>query len=123
MPYSSHVDTYARDHLPAPAAQPDFLFGLPELQFPERLNCATELLDRHVKEGRGDRRCVSAPGGPSWTYAQLQRQADRLASAGELTKFVGGTENPVVPAADASARARENLIHVLFNHNDFVTIH
>src|SRR6185295_15839978 len=51
----------------------------PELQFPERLNCATELLDRAVKEGRGDRRCVSAPGGPAWTYAELQRQADRIA--------------------------------------------
>ena len=48
MPYSAHVDTFARDHLPAPSSQPDFLFELPELQFPERLNCATELLDRHV---------------------------------------------------------------------------
>jgi 2-aminobenzoate-CoA ligase len=79
MPYTAHVDTFARDHLPAPEAQPEFRFELPELHFPERLNCATELLDRHVKEGRGDRRCVSAPGGPSWTYAELQRQADRIA--------------------------------------------
>jgi 2-aminobenzoate-CoA ligase len=77
--YTAHVDTFARDHLPAPEAQPEFIFDLPELQFPERLNCATELLDRHVKEGRGERRCVSAPGGPSWTYAELQRQADRIA--------------------------------------------
>jgi 2-aminobenzoate-CoA ligase len=77
--YTAHVDTFARDHLPAPEAQPEFRFDLPELQFPARLNCATELLDRHVKEGRGDRRCVSAPGGPSWTYAELQRQADRIA--------------------------------------------
>ncbi len=79
MPHSAHIDTFARDHLPAPEAQPEFRFELPELQFPERLNCATELLDRHVREGRGDRRCVSAPGGPSWTYAELQRQADRIA--------------------------------------------
>jgi 2-aminobenzoate-CoA ligase len=76
---SAHVDTFARDHLPAPEAQPEFRFDLPELQFPERLNCATELLDRHVKEGRGDRACVSAPGGPSWRYEDLQRQADRIA--------------------------------------------
>jgi 2-aminobenzoate-CoA ligase len=79
MPYSAHLDTFARDHLPAPEAQPEFLFGLPELQFPPRLNCATELLDRHVKEGRGGRRCVSAPGGPSWSYAELLQQADRIA--------------------------------------------
>ena len=79
MSTTAHVDTFARDHLPPPEAQPEFRFDLPELQFPERLNCATELLDRHVKEGRGDRRCVSAPGGPAWTYAELQRQADRIA--------------------------------------------
>jgi 2-aminobenzoate-CoA ligase len=79
MPYTAHLDTFARDHLPAPEARPAFLFELPGLKFPERLNCATELLDRHVKEGRGDRRCVSAPGGPAWTYAELQQQADRIA--------------------------------------------
>jgi 2-aminobenzoate-CoA ligase len=79
MRYSAHIDTFARDHLPTPEAQPEFRFDLPELQFPERLNCATELLDRHVKEGCGDRRCVSAPGGPAWTYAELQREADRIA--------------------------------------------
>jgi 2-aminobenzoate-CoA ligase len=79
MPYTAHLDTFARDHLPPAESQPAFLFDLPELQFPERLNCATELLDRAVKEGRGDRPCVSAPEGPSWTYAELQRQADRIA--------------------------------------------
>ncbi len=76
---TTHVDTFARDHLPAAGSQPEFFFDLPELRFPERLNCATELLDRHVREGRGDRRCVGAPRGPSWTYAELQKQADRIA--------------------------------------------
>src|SRR6478736_3844684 len=79
MSYTAHTDTFARDHLPPAEAQPEFIFDLPELQFPERLNCATELLDRHVREGRGDRRCVSAPGGPAWTYAELQQQADCIA--------------------------------------------
>ncbi len=79
MPMTAHIDTFARDHLPPREAQPEFLFELPELQLPERLNCASELLDRHVREGRGERRCVSAPGGPAWTYAELQRQADRIA--------------------------------------------
>ena len=77
--YTAHVDTFARDHLPAPESQPEYFFELPELRFPERLNCATELLDRHVSEGRGDRRCVSAPGGPAWSYGELQKQADRIA--------------------------------------------
>ena len=76
---TAHVDTFAADHLPPPEQQPEFLFDLPELQFPERLNCAVELLDRHVREGRGDRPCVKAPSGPAWSYAELQRQADRIA--------------------------------------------
>ncbi len=80
MAGSAHLDTFARDHLPPPEQQPEYLFELPELQFPERLNCATELLDRHVEQGRGDRLCVSAPGGPRWTYAELQAQANRIAN-------------------------------------------
>jgi 2-aminobenzoate-CoA ligase len=76
---SAHVDTFAADHLPPPERQPEYLFDLPELRFPERLNCATELLDRHVAEGRGGRPCVMAPNGPAWSYAELQGQADRIA--------------------------------------------
>jgi 2-aminobenzoate-CoA ligase len=79
MTPTAHLDTFARDHLPPPEAQPEFLFDLPELKLPERLNCATELLDKQVAAGGGARRCVSAPGGPSWSYAELQQQADRIA--------------------------------------------
>ena len=75
---SAHVDTFTREHLPPAAQQPEFLFELPGLQFPPQLNCATELLDRHVREGRGGRVCLRAPG-LSWTYAELQRRADAIA--------------------------------------------
>ena len=47
---SAHVDTFARDNLPPAELQPEYLFDLPELQFPANLNCATELLDRRVAE-------------------------------------------------------------------------
>jgi 2-aminobenzoate-CoA ligase len=85
-PASAHLDTFAADHLPPVDQQPEFLFELPELQFPERLNCATELLDRHVAAGRGDRICVRATGGLVWTYADMQRHANRIANVlvGEL---------------------------------------
>ena len=79
MAGTAHIDTFARDRLPAPDAQPEFIFELPELRFPARLNCATELLDRMAERGHAHRPCVSAPGGPSWSYAELQRQADRIA--------------------------------------------
>jgi 2-aminobenzoate-CoA ligase len=79
MADSAHVDTFARDHLPPADQQPEFIFELPELQFPDTLNCAAELLDRHVAEGRGERLCLRAPGGLAWTYAQLHRHANRIA--------------------------------------------
>ena len=80
MAGSAHIDTFARDHLPPPEQQPEFIFELPELQFPARLNCATELLDQHIAQGRGARVCLRAPGGLTWTYADLQQQANRIAN-------------------------------------------
>jgi 2-aminobenzoate-CoA ligase len=76
---TAHVDRFALEHLPPPELQPEFLFELPALQFPERLNVANELLDRHVAEGRGGRVCLRAPGVPAWTYADLQDRANRIA--------------------------------------------
>ena len=75
---SAHVDTFARDHLPPRDQWPEFLFELPELQYPARLNCAAELLDRMVDSGRGERTCIRAPG-VRWTYAELLDQSNRIA--------------------------------------------
>ena len=41
------VDTFIADRLPPPDQQPEFLFELPELQYPETLNAAVELIDRN----------------------------------------------------------------------------
>lgn len=76
---TAHIDTFARDHLPPAQLQPEYLFELPELQFPDQINCATELLDRHVEQGRGDRVCIRAHG-LTWTYGDLQDKANRIAN-------------------------------------------
>jgi len=76
---SAHIDTFARDNLPPAALQPEFIFTLPSLHFPEQLNCATDLLDRHIAEGRGERTCLRTTD-IVWTYAELQRQANRVAN-------------------------------------------
>ena len=76
---SAHTDTFARDRLPAADALPEFLFELPALQFPGRLNCAVELLGRRVAQGWGPQRCLIGDDGTVWTYADLQAQAQRLA--------------------------------------------
>ncbi len=78
MPATAHVDTFARDRLPAPAAMPELLFELPALQFPPRLNCAAELLDRWVAQGQGGRLALVGHG-VRWTYAELLAQANRIA--------------------------------------------
>ncbi len=75
---SAHVDTFAHDHLPPADEQPEFLFELPELQFPAQLNCATELLDRQVASGFGPRVCIQAEG-LQWSYADLLDRANRVA--------------------------------------------
>ncbi len=52
----------------------------------------------------------------------LTRQAALLADTKTLTTFSGGTPTSVPPAADPQARARDGLVHVLLNHNEFLTI-
>ena len=75
---SAHVDTFAADRLPARERWPDLLFTLPELQYPERMNCATLLLDRHVIDGFGERRCIVSPK-VTWSYRNLFSAANRIA--------------------------------------------
>lgn len=75
---SAHVDSFARDNLPPREQWPEFRFTLPALQYPARLNCVVELLDRHVAEGRGGRPCLIAPG-VEWSYAELLDRVNRIA--------------------------------------------
>src|SRR5260221_12645517 len=76
---SAHVDTYARDNLPPREAWPEFIFELPELAYPDRLNCATALLDDALARGWGGPTAIRAPAGLHWTYAELDAIANRIA--------------------------------------------
>ncbi len=51
----------------------------------------------------------------------LREQAERLSSAGKLQP-IGTGESVVAPAESPGARARENLVLVLFSHHEFVTV-
>ncbi len=79
MMRSAHVDTFAADHLPPREEWPALIFELPELSYPEQTNCATELLDRAIERGWGERTAIVAPGGLRWTYAELLARANRIA--------------------------------------------
>ena len=59
---SAHVDTFCRDHLPPSDQWPELIFELPELHYPDRLNCATALLDDVIAEHGADRPCLHCPG-------------------------------------------------------------
>ena len=76
---SAHIDTFARDHLPAPEQWPEFLFNLPELDYPERLNCVTAFVDDWVAAGHGDRDCLISPA-ERWSYADLAERVNRIAN-------------------------------------------
>ncbi|HEX9965306.1 MAG TPA: AMP-binding protein [Allosphingosinicella sp.] len=71
---TAHTDTFVRDRLPPPEAQPEFLFDLPELQYPERLNAAVELIDK----GDPDALAVINDSG-RWTYGEMSDLSDRIA--------------------------------------------
>jgi 2-aminobenzoate-CoA ligase len=103
---SAHVDTFCRDHLPPPDQWPEFRFGLPELNYPERLNCAAALLDATAANVGYARPCLSSPT-ETWSYGETVRRTNQLAQV--LTDDFGlrpgnrvllrGPNNPWLAAA------------------------
>jgi 2-aminobenzoate-CoA ligase len=83
---SGHIDTFARDHLPPRELWPDFKFDLPELRYPDRINCVTEWVDRWVAAGQGDRPCLISPA-EELTYTQFHERVNRIANV--LTRDLG----------------------------------
>ena len=71
---TAHLDTFIRDRLPPPELQPDFLFDLPELRYPERLNAAVELIDRNDAAALA---VINDSG--RWTYGEMADLSDRVA--------------------------------------------
>jgi hypothetical protein len=53
----------------------------------------------------------------------LAAETEMLRHSAVLTPLSGGSKATIAPSTDPVQRARENLVLVLYNHNDFVTIH
>lgn len=104
MHRSAHVDTFSRDNLPPSEQMPTFLFTRPELQYPERLNCAVEFVERHVHERRGGDICLISPT-ERWTYADLDARVNRIANV--LTRDLG-----LVPGNRVLVRSANTPMHV-----------
>jgi 2-aminobenzoate-CoA ligase len=105
-PYTAHVDPFAREHLPPRAEMPDFIFTLPELRYPERLNCVTELLDRWLASDHGARPCFRSLDA-TYSYAEFAALVNRIANVlvAEYGLVPGGRvllrspNNPLMAAA------------------------
>jgi 2-aminobenzoate-CoA ligase len=76
--YTAHVDTFARDNLPLRDQWPDLIFTIPEVQYPDHINCIVDLLDTKIHQGLGDLPAIYSADG-MFTYAQLQIQVDKVA--------------------------------------------
>ena len=100
---TAHVDQFARQMLPPRELWPEISMG--DLHYPDRLNCAAELLDAAIDRGEGDRIALRFPGG-TWTYRALLEHANRIAHV--LTKdlkltpgnrvLLRGPNNPMMAA-------------------------
>jgi 2-aminobenzoate-CoA ligase len=101
---SGHVDTFARDNLPPQNQWPEFRFALPELQYPDRLNCVTEFVDQWVANGNGGRTAIISPA-ETLTYAQLAERVNRIANV--LTRDLG-----LVPGNRVLLRAPNNAMAI-----------
>jgi 2-aminobenzoate-CoA ligase len=75
---SAHLDSFCRDHLPPDHLWPKLRFTLPELHYPDRLNCATALLDDMVVRIGGQAPCLRTPS-ELWTYGELLTRANQVA--------------------------------------------
>ena len=76
---TAHVDTFCRDNLPPQETWPEFLFTLPQLQYPLRLNCASALLDETAHRLGPDRPCLLSPTDAPWHYGTLLERANQVA--------------------------------------------
>jgi benzoate-CoA ligase family protein len=76
---TAHVDTFTRDRLPPEGQWPDFSFDLPELDYPDRLNCAQRLLDDAIDRFGPDHRCL-VTGADEWSYGELSDRANQVAN-------------------------------------------
>src|SRR2546430_5928740 len=83
---SAPLDSFCRDRLPPPDQWPEFRFDLPELNYPERLTCAAELLDATAARDGADRPCLMSAT-EAWTYGETVRRTNQLAQV--LTEDFG----------------------------------
>ena len=70
---TSHKDTFVIDNLPAEHEWPELAFKLPEVNYPDRLNAATELL-----KADPDKVAILSDD-KNWTYGEVDKTSSQIA--------------------------------------------
>ena len=76
---TGYADTFVRDHLPPADQWPVLTFDPPVPRYPDRLNCAEELLDGSIAAHGADRPCLFGDD-EAWTYGELRDRVGRIAN-------------------------------------------
>jgi 2-aminobenzoate-CoA ligase len=102
---SAHQDNFTRDNLPPEDQWPTLEFTIPDVQYPDRLNAATALIDQPSERFGANRTALLTPAGETWTYGQLRERANQIARV--LTEDYG-----LVPGNRVMLRGPNNPWHV-----------
>jgi len=98
----SLVDKFIKNNLPPKILWPD-LVGIDNLSYEKRLNCASELLDKAITEGLGEKVAIYGSTG-GVTYQELLSQANQIAHV--LSDDAG-----ILPGSRVLIRSSNNINH------------
>lgn len=79
MASGSLRDNFINENLPPQADWPLLDFSRMDIEYPEYLNAAAELIDKMALGPAGEKTAILYPGG-SWTYRELLRVSNRIAN-------------------------------------------
>lgn len=102
---SAHLDHFTRENLPPEDQWPTLEFTIPEVQYPDRLNAASALIDGPTEHFGANRTAVLTPEGEAWSYGKLRQRANQVARV--LTEDFG-----LVPGNRVLLRGPNNPWHV-----------
>lgn len=80
MAYAYMQSNIPTEYLPDESSTPEYIHPVPETHYPQQINVTEELVDRHVREGRGDNVAVHFED-RTITYEELQDLVNRMGNA------------------------------------------
>ncbi|WP_026976319.1 AMP-binding protein [Flavobacterium tegetincola] len=74
----NYTDNFAESHLPHQDLQPDYIFDHPDFDFSDLSNCVDQLLDKHIREGKGNSIAIQTFDS-LWTFQDLYEKSNQIA--------------------------------------------